>query len=106
MTRPVAIPPNAAYHSTMTGSRRVPKGRRRMSAGACFRRGGNTIAAVVTAAACCGPGCRTAARGEIDLADALEHLALGDSALALQELDHARYELPHDDRVLFHYARL
>lgn len=64
-------------------------------------------AAAVAIAAAALAGCRGGAtRGEIRLADALERLALGDSTAALTLLESARFDMPHDHRVLFHYGRL
>ncbi len=53
--------------------------------------------------AACG---RSATRGEIHFADALERLALGDSAQAMDLLEQANYELGGDARVLVHMGRL
>jgi GWxTD domain-containing protein len=49
---------------------------------------------------------RQATTGEIDFADGLEQLALGDTAQALALFEKARWELGDDDRVLFHIGRL
>ena len=52
-------------------------------------------------------GCtRQAAKGEIQFADGLEQLALGDTLRALQLFDEARWLLGNDHRVLFHIGRL
>ena len=52
-------------------------------------------------------GCgKAVTRGEIFYADALDRLAEGDSTAARALLERARFELPHDPRVLFQLGRL
>jgi GWxTD domain-containing protein len=64
-------------------------------------------ALVLLAAVASPPSCRSGAtKGEIDFADGLERLALGDSSGALRLLERAAYDLGDDPRVLFHIGRL
>lgn len=71
-----------------------------------FTTAGVTLAVVAVLAALpagCGRG---PTRGEIFFADALDRLAVGDSAEAQALLERARFELPRDPRVLFQLGRL